>query len=727
MATAKNKTICFKCNEDKITYPCEGCSQRFCLIDLTEHRQILTSELHHITNEYNEFKQTMNEQKENSQNDLLIEQINQWEIESIEKVQQKAQEYREIIIKSSQTCIKDIETKFNNLREQIKQMQKQNEFNEIDLNYLRNQLIETTQEFNNLSKISIKKESQSFINDISIIVSKKPKFNKWKQNAITVAGRNGEGQELNQLSHPAEIFVDKNKNIFIADSFNHRIVEWKYNANEGQIIAGGNGQGNRMNQLDRPPNMIVDQQNHSIIIADRYNRRVIQWLNQNQQILIDNTDCCGLAMDKNGFLYVSNPMKNEVRRWKMGEYNNEGIIVAGGNGQGNQLNQLNNPGLIFVDENQSVYVADWRNHRVMKWRKDAKEGTVMAGENGQGENLNQLAYPEAVTVDRLGQIYVADCANHRIMRWCEGKEEGEIIVGGNGQGNQSNQLNGPCGLSFDDEGNLYVADYLNNRIQKFEVDFCTWAANWAVLVAGSTGWYNYRHQADVCHAYQILHKNGIPDSNIIVMMYDDLAKNIENPTKGVIINHPDGDDVYGSNTKKFYACITCDPNDNVFIYFTDHGAVACESGSMLEDLLPNNINIYATTASNAQESSYACCYDDKRQTYLGDVYSLVWMEDSDAEDIVFIILYFEYDSIVTRRLAAAEDNSLEKQKLERELLPLLYQSVTERIQEKCFDLQNEFVLHKLYIMANLCEIGLFDFTIHQAIDQVCNERLHFDY
>ena len=53
------------------------------------------------------------------------------------------------------------------------------------------------------------------------------------------------------------------------------------------------------------------------------------------------------------------------------------------------------------------------------------------------------------------------------------------------------------------------------------------AANWAVLVAGSKGWYNYRHQSDVCHAYQILHKHGIPDSNIIVMMYDDLARNLE--------------------------------------------------------------------------------------------------------------------------------------------------------------------------------------------------------
>ncbi len=55
----------------------------------------------------------------------------------------------------------------------------------------------------------------------------------------------------------------------------------------------------------------------------------------------------------------------------------------------------------------------------------------------------------------------------------------------------------------------------------------TSAANWAVVVAGSNGYYNYRHQADACHAYQILHKHGIPDSNIVVMMYDDIAKNAQ--------------------------------------------------------------------------------------------------------------------------------------------------------------------------------------------------------
>ncbi|CAF1238079.1 unnamed protein product [Adineta steineri] len=466
MAMANNKTQCFTCNKEKITYPCEGCSQRFCLVHLNEHKQLLSDELNHIINNYDQFKQTINEQKQNPQNHSLIEQINQWEKHSIEIIQQKAKECRETAIKYSQKFISNIEMKFHDLSEEIKQLHKENDFNEINLNYLTNQLRNITEELNNPLKISIQQYSQTFINDISIISSKKPIINKWKQNAITVAGGNGKGQQLDQLNRPVRIFIDQKKNIFIAEYSNHRIVEWKRNAKEGQVVAGENGQGNRMDQLNHPTDMIIDQQNHSIIIADFENRRVIQWLNQNQQILIHNIDCHGLAMDKYGFLYVSDYVKNEVRRWKMGEYDNEGIVVADGNGNGNQLNCYT---FLFVDEEQSVYVSDRDNHRVMKWRKDAKEGRIVAGGNERGGNLKQLSSSAGVIVDNLGQVYVADFDNHRIMRWCEGKEEGEIIVGGNGEGDQSNQLNGPTGLCFDDEGNLYVADYLNHRIEKFEV------------------------------------------------------------------------------------------------------------------------------------------------------------------------------------------------------------------------------------------------------------------
>ncbi len=74
---------------------------------------------------------------------------------------------------------------------------------------------------------------------------------------------------------------------------------------------------------------------------------------------------------------------------------------------------------------------------------------------------------------------------------------------------------------------------------------------------------------------------------------------------------------------------------------------ACESGSMLENILPNNINIYATTASNAEESSYACYLDNKLATYLGDCYSVNWMENSDEKKSARETLYEQF--AITKR------------------------------------------------------------------------------
>ncbi|CAF0722909.1 unnamed protein product [Adineta steineri] len=145
MAMANNKTQCFTCNKEKITYPCKGCSKEFCLMDLTEHQRILSDELNLITNEYNEFKQRINEQKQNPQNDLLIQQLDEWEANLIEIIQQKAQQCRKIAMGCLPTFFNDIEKKFNDLSEQIKQIHQENEFNEINLNYLRNQLIEIIQ------------------------------------------------------------------------------------------------------------------------------------------------------------------------------------------------------------------------------------------------------------------------------------------------------------------------------------------------------------------------------------------------------------------------------------------------------------------------------------------------------------------------------------------------------------------------------------------------------
>ncbi|BFG18173.1 hypothetical protein CerSpe_044470 [Prunus speciosa] len=256
-----------------------------------------------------------------------------------------------------------------------------------------------------------------------------------------------------------------------------------------------------------------------------------------------------------------------------------------------------------------------------------------------------------------------------------------------------------------------------------EQDDGTVGTRWAVLIAGSNGYWNYRHQADICHAYQILKKGGLKDENIVVFMYDDIAYNEENPRPGVIINSPHGDDVYKGVPKdytgddvtvnNFFAAILGNktaltggtgkvvdsgPDDHIFIYYSDHGGPgilgmptspyiyandlievlkkkhaagtykslvfyleACESGSIFEGLLPEGLNIFATTASNAEESSWGTyCPGEypspppEYETCLGDLYSVAWMEDSDVHNLRSETLHQQYELVKTR---TANDNS----------------------------------------------------------------------
>lgn len=94
-------------------------------------------------------------------------------------------------------------------------------------------------------------------------------------------------------------------------------------------------------------------------------------------------------------------------------------------------------------------------------------------------------------------------------------------------------------------------DPVDTFLAESEADQAWNGTIWAVLVAGSNGYYNYRHQADVCHSYQVLSSHGIPDENIVVLMYDDIAQSEENPTQGVIVNKPGGGDVYKGVPKDY--------------------------------------------------------------------------------------------------------------------------------------------------------------------------------
>ncbi|CAF4876507.1 unnamed protein product [Rotaria socialis] len=296
----------------------------------------------------------------------------------------------------------------------------------------------------------------------------------WAQNGVTIAGGHGSGDATNQLWTPFGLFVDDDQTVVIVDFGNHRIMQWKNgDTTNGQVVAGGKGRGNGLNQLQYPTDVLIDKETGSLIICDRGNRRVVRWSRRSGttqgEILIDNIECFGVAMDEQRYIYVSDTEEDEVRRYQLGEKN--GTLVAGGNRQGNGLSQLSVPTHLFVDRDHSVYVSDNGNHRVMKWVEGAKEGIVVAGGQGKGNALTQLSNPNGLFVDTFGTLYVADFWNHRVMRWTQGdKKQGTVIVGGNGEGAGANQFNVLVGLSFDRQGNLYVADNNNDRVQRFSIE-----------------------------------------------------------------------------------------------------------------------------------------------------------------------------------------------------------------------------------------------------------------
>ena len=207
-------------------------------------------------------------------------------------------------------------------------------------------------------------------------------------------------------------------------------------------------------------------------------------------------------------------------------WSQNGLTVAGGNGYGNAINQLFCPyGLDTDDDNQSIVIADYGNHRIVEWKIGASHRKVVAGGQGHRNRLDQLYHPTDVLIDKeTNSLFIADQDNRRVLRWSRHQEttQGEIIVdnifctglaidhqrylyvsdiknhqvrrytigdkngivvaGRNGQGNQFNQLNFPTYLFIDEEQAMYVSDSNNHRVMKWNKD-----ANQGIVVAGERG------------------------------------------------------------------------------------------------------------------------------------------------------------------------------------------------------------------------------------------------
>jgi len=121
--------------------------------------------------------------------------------------------------------------------------------------------------------------------------------------------------------------------------------------------------------------------------------------------------------------------------------------VAGGDRSGSALNQLDMPRSFFIDTDQSFYIADTRNNRVVRWIPGASQGEIVAGNNTAGSGNDQLDNVQSVVVKKDGTMFICDgYRNFRVMRWYKDAKQGQTIIE-----NIECQL-----LALDNQESLYI-------------------------------------------------------------------------------------------------------------------------------------------------------------------------------------------------------------------------------------------------------------------------------
>ena len=123
---------------------------------------------------------------------------------------------------------------------------------------------------------------------------------------------------------------------------------------------------------------------------------------------------------------------------------------------------------------------------------------------------------------------------------------------------------------------------------------------YAVLVQGSNGWMNYRHEADVLNIYQMLKAGGYDDDHIILVSSDECANAAENSDRGAVRTDPDGRNLRegavidyknadltpqdicnilkGVKTDKTPVVLPADAGQNVLLFWSGHGRSVSTNG-----------------------------------------------------------------------------------------------------------------------------------------------------
>ncbi|VDL62937.1 unnamed protein product [Nippostrongylus brasiliensis] len=176
---------------------------------------------------------------------------------------------------------------------------------------------------------------------------------------------------------------------------------------------------------------------------------------------------------------------------------------------------------------------------------------------------------------------------------------------------------------------------------------------YALLVAGSNGFSNYRHQADVAHAYHVLLQHGVPAENIVTMMYDDVAYDPRTTSvnklvfQAVLLGDAGMVKLYEGSGRvlgRLRGVRPAEEAKRLAIAGIDPTMGSLETASRpFSPLALRTRQVNGLTASNATEDSYACncagsiCYADQ--------FSYQWMTNSEQQNIMELSVSQQYTDV----------------------------------------------------------------------------------
>ena len=149
--------------------------------------------------------------------------------------------------------------------------------------------------------------------------------------------------------------------------------------------------------------------------------------------------------------------------------------------------ELSNPWGVASDGFGNIYVADWKNDRIVKYDS---EGNLMMTVGSSGSGKGELLRPSSVAVDNHGDIYIADRQNDRVQlfnkdgRYIQSfhgnaslSKSGKTYILANlvtlrlrsmGDVEKNQRLDVPMTVRVDGEFRLFITDFGNHRIQIYK-------------------------------------------------------------------------------------------------------------------------------------------------------------------------------------------------------------------------------------------------------------------